>query len=74
MKIKGEFILREIAGDTILVPVGQTALQFNGMITLEPVGSLIWKDIEAGKTQKEILVISFGAMVLSKSLVQPTIG
>lgn len=55
MKIKGEFILREIAGDTILVPVGQTALQFNGMITLEPVGSLIWKDIEAGKTQKEIL-------------------
>jgi len=55
MKITGEFILREIAGDTILVPAGQTALHFNGMITLEPVGALIWKDIESGKNREEIL-------------------
>ena len=55
VKIKGEFILREIAGDTILVPVGQTAMEFNGMITLEPVGAMIWKDIQAGKNKSEIL-------------------
>ena len=33
MKIKGEFVLRELVGETILVPVGRTALQLNGMIT-----------------------------------------
>ena len=55
MKINGEFILREIAGDTILVPVGQTALKFNGIITLEPVGATIWKSLEAGLNFEEIL-------------------
>ena len=29
MKIKGEFIMRELVGEILLVPVGQTALQFN---------------------------------------------
>lgn len=55
MKINGSFILREVAGDTILVPVGSTALQFNGIITLDPVGTVIWKAIEAGKNRDEIL-------------------
>ena len=32
MKISKEFILREIAGEYILVPVGKTALTFNGLV------------------------------------------
>lgn len=55
MKINGEYILREVAGDTILVPVGETALQFNGILALEPVGTLIWKDLSAGKDRSAIL-------------------
>ena len=55
MKINGEYILREVAGDTILVPVGNTALRFNGIIALEPVGALIWKGLEAGKDRDCIL-------------------
>lgn len=55
MKIKGEFVLREIAGDTILVPVGQTALKMNGMITLDPVSALIWKALEQGTDREAIL-------------------
>lgn len=55
MKINGEYILREVAGDAILVPVGETALQFNGILALEPVGALIWKDLSAGKDRSAIL-------------------
>lgn len=55
MKINGEFILREVAGETILVPVGDTALRFNGIITLEPVGTRIWQGLEAGKDRETIL-------------------
>lgn len=55
MKLKGEFVLREIAGDVILVPVGQTALKMNGMITLDPVAALIWKALEQGSERDEIL-------------------
>ena len=69
MKINGEFILREVAGDTILVPVGKTALRFNGIITLEPVGTMIWKGIEAGKTREEIL-----AQILENFDVEPQVA
>lgn len=55
MKLTCEFILREVAGETILVPVGSTARKFNGIITLEPVGTLIWKGLEAGKDRDTIL-------------------
>ena len=55
MKINGEFILREIAGDAILIPVGNTALQFNGIIALGPVGAVIWNGLAAGKNRSQIL-------------------
>ncbi len=55
MKIKGEFVLREIAGDTMLVPVGQTALKMNGMIILDASAALIWKALEEEKSREEIL-------------------
>ena len=34
MRVSQELILREIAGEHILVPVGEAALRFQGMITL----------------------------------------
>lgn len=55
MKIKGEFILREIAGDTILIPVGKTALNFNGMVILDKVGKLIWSALEQNSDKETIL-------------------
>lgn len=55
MKLKKEFILREVAGETLVVPVGSMALKFNGIISLDPVGTLIWKALEQGKERDEIL-------------------
>lgn len=55
MKLKKEFILREVAGETIVVPVGSMALNFNGIISLDPVGTVIWKALEQGKEREEIL-------------------
>ena len=49
MRINKEFVLREIAGDYILVPVGDTALEFNGLITLNEVGAFLW-----GKLQQDV--------------------
>ncbi len=42
MKIKSGFAKREIAGSIIVVPVGKTSLEFNGMITLNESGSFFW--------------------------------
>lgn len=42
MKIKNGFAKREIAGSYIVVPVGSTSKDFNGMITLNESGSFFW--------------------------------
>ena len=55
MKIKGEYVLREIAGDYILIPIGKTALEMNGMITMDEVGVTIWKGIQEEQDPEEIL-------------------
>ena len=42
MIIKKELIKREIAGDTILVPVGKTVYDSNGLFVLNELGAFIW--------------------------------
>ncbi len=56
MKIKGTFVTRNIAGDTVIVPVGETALQYNGMITTTATGRVIWEKLEEGVEGSEELV------------------
>lgn len=55
MKIKREFVLREIAGDILLVPTGKTALDLNGMLTMNEVGADIWKMLPEVKDADEIV-------------------
>lgn len=55
MEIKLEFVLREIAGDLLLVPAGKTALDFNGMITLNEVGGEIWKLLPEVRDEEELI-------------------
>lgn len=43
MKIKVEAVLRDIAGDHVLVPVGETVKQYNGLFSLSDVASRIWE-------------------------------
>ena len=69
MKIKGEYVLREIGGDFILVPIGSTAMTMNGLITLDEVAVDIWKGMESGKTNEEIL-----AMILNKYEVEENVA
>ena len=42
MIVKKQLIKREIAGDTILVPVGKTVYDSNGLFVLNEVAAFIW--------------------------------
>lgn len=42
MKIKAGYLLRDIAGQTIVVPIGAEAIKFNGIVTLNKTGKLLW--------------------------------
>ncbi len=53
------FVLRKVAGENILVPVGNTALTFNGLVTLNESGAFLWKHMEKkqdeGRAGTEVL-------------------
>lgn len=55
MKISKEFVVREIAGEYIIVPVGNTALEFNGLFTVNELGAYIWKLLQEDRTEEELV-------------------
>lgn len=55
MKIAKELILREIAGEYILIPIGDTLSEFNGMINLSETGKFIWEHLETTANLRELL-------------------
>ena len=44
MKIKDSFLLREVAGETVVIPAGETQ-NLNFMITLNGTGAFLWKNL-----------------------------
>lgn len=55
MKIKGEYAVREIAGETVVVPVGETVLKSNILAVLNETGKFFWNLLEKGGTEEEIV-------------------
>lgn len=54
MKLKNGFVLREVAGQFMVVATGEASKDFHGMIRLNETGKLIWEGIAEGKTADEI--------------------
>ncbi|HNZ50739.1 MAG TPA: PqqD family protein [Bacilli bacterium] len=46
MKVKQGFMLREIANNYVVVPVGKAAIDFNGIITLNQTGAFLWEQLQ----------------------------
>ena len=55
MKIDKNFVLREIAGEYIIIPTGRTALEFNWLITVNEVGMELWKMLQKDVTFDDLL-------------------
>ena len=55
MKINENFLLRDIAGQKVVLPVGEAAEQFNGMIRLNDTGIYLWTLLEQDTTEDALL-------------------
>ena len=55
MKIRKELIRREIAGDVILVPVGGTVLENNGLFALNELGAFLWDRLESAEDEETLM-------------------
>ena len=55
MKLRGEFVIHQVINETLAIPVGDIALEFNGIIMLNNVSEVIWKCLEKGTELEEII-------------------
>lgn len=55
MKIKPGYMLREVAGCNVVVAIGVETMDFGGMINLNDTGAFLWKLLEKGATENELL-------------------
>lgn len=55
MKQNPNFIVSDLAATHILVPIGQSAVNFNAVISLNDMGQAIWNMLEKETTEEELL-------------------
>lgn len=60
MKIKDGFVLREVAGTKMVVPVGGECVNFNGMITLNETGAFLWEALSQDVTEEFLVMALLG--------------
>ena len=56
MKIKDGFILRKVSEAYVVIATGEAAASFNGMISLNETGALLWGKLAEGCESKKVLV------------------
>lgn len=55
MKIKSGFIVKEIAGQYVVIALGAASKIFNGIIKLNDSGKFIWDKLAVGADKDEIV-------------------
>lgn len=63
MKIKQGYKLRKMCGSSVVVPTGKAAAEFNGMVTLNETGELLWTRLADGAELSdlvELLMTEYG--------------
>lgn len=55
MKLKDGYLLRNVAGVSIVVPVAERVIEFKGMMTLNETGAFLWEQLQEEKTKEQLL-------------------
>lgn len=57
LHIDGTLILRKVANEFLLVPINETALKLNGMISISESAALLWNVLEKGCQKSDLIEI-----------------
>lgn len=55
MRIKKDFVLRQVADTWVVLPLAEETVNFSGMLTLNDSGVLLWRLLEQG-TDRDAMV------------------
>jgi hypothetical protein len=59
MKLKLQLVKRDIAGDVILVPVGEATSSIKGLITINETGAAIWDALPEAEDEEAIVDVLY---------------
>ena len=54
MKLNETFVLRQVAGNWVVLPLSDATVNFNGMLSLNETGVMLWKLLEQGSTREAL--------------------
>lgn len=72
MKIKDGFILRQVAGQTVVLPVGAD-LDLNMMITLNDTGAFLWEKLQGDTDEAALVAALLGEYDVEKAVAQESV-
>lgn len=57
MKVSNQFVMRKIADECLLIPVGEAAMSMSGLIALSESGALLFEKLQDSCTEAELLEV-----------------
>jgi sensor domain CHASE-containing protein len=55
MRIKKDYVLRTVANEYIVVPIGTEAVNFNGVMSLNETGKWLWEQLTEETTMEALV-------------------
>ncbi len=74
MKIKENFVLREIAGTNVVLPIGSANVDLNGMIKLNASGVLLWHALEKGAEKNDLIEVILAEYDIDKETAEADVS
>ena len=68
MRPKEGFLLRELDGTAIVVATGSALTEFSGLITLNATGTFLWKRLEQGATEEDLVAVLLGEYEIGEEI------
>ncbi len=60
MTLKKNFVLRQVAGTWVVLPLGAETVNFSGMLQLNESGAMLWRTLEAGGGEEALVEALLG--------------
>lgn len=73
MKLKDGFLLREVAGQTVVLPTGGE-LDLNMMITLNETGKFLWERLQTETDEDALVAALLGEYDVDEEIARKSVG
>ena len=68
MKINKDYVLRNVAGESIVVPTGEASQKINGMMTLNETAAFLWENVEKVQTEEDLVKLLLDEFEVEKEI------